>query len=83
MYRPRQTIYLRAHQISLQNDRQRWKWVRLKKLALRSFTEYFLHYVDSGTNLLNGKSVDEIIDSCDKDGNGMIDYDEFRACILG
>jgi len=23
---------------------------------------------------LNGKSIDEIINSCDKDGNGIIDY---------
>ena len=33
--------------------------------------------------MLNGKSVDEIITSCDKDGNGVIDYNEFRACMLG
>jgi len=33
--------------------------------------------------MLNGKSVDEIIKSCDKDGNGVIDYNEFKASILG
>ena len=27
-----------------------------------------------GTTLLNGKNVDQIIKSCDKDGNGLIDY---------
>lgn len=31
----------------------------------------------------NGKSVDEIISSCDKDGNGIIDYNEFKASLLG
>ena len=36
-----------------------------------------------GTTLLNGKSVDEIIQSCDKDGNGVIDYNEFKASLLG
>lgn len=36
-----------------------------------------------GTTLLNGKSVDEIIQSCDKDGNGLIDYNEFKASLLG
>jgi Ca2+-binding EF-hand superfamily protein len=36
-----------------------------------------------GTTMLNGKSVDEIIQSCDKDGNGLIDYNEFKASLLG
>jgi Ca2+-binding EF-hand superfamily protein len=31
----------------------------------------------------NGKSVDEIINSCDKDGNGIIDYNEFKTSLLG
>jgi len=31
---------------------------------------------------LNGKSVDEIIKACDKDGNGIIDYCEFRASLI-
>lgn len=35
-----------------------------------------------GTTLLNGKSVDEIIQACDKDGNGVIDYEEFKASLL-
>jgi Ca2+-binding EF-hand superfamily protein len=39
--------------------------------------------LDSGTSMINGKSVDEMINSCDKDGNGVIDYNEFKACILG
>jgi len=30
----------------------------------------------------NGKSIDEIIQSCDKDGNGIIDYNEFKASLL-
>ena len=32
--------------------------------------------------MLNGKNVDEIISTCDKDGNGLIDYNEFKASIL-
>lgn len=28
----------------------------------------------NGMSSLNGKSVDEIIKACDKDGNGIIDY---------
>ena len=32
--------------------------------------------------MLNGKSVDEIIQACDKDGNGVIDYEEFKASLL-
>ena len=28
-----------------------------------------------GMSEFNGKSVDEIIKSCDKDGNGIIDYE--------
>jgi len=31
---------------------------------------------------INGKSADEIIKSCDKDGNGLIDYNEFRASLM-
>ena len=31
----------------------------------------------------NGKSVDEIISTCDKDGNGSIDYNEFKNSLLG
>jgi len=30
----------------------------------------------------NGKSVDEIIECCDKDGNGIIDYNEFKSSLL-
>lgn len=32
--------------------------------------------------MLNGKSIDEIIKSCDKDGNGLIDFAEFKASLL-
>ena len=39
--------------------------------------------VGNGMSLINGKSVDEIIESCDKDGNGMIDYNEFKNSLLG
>jgi Ca2+-binding EF-hand superfamily protein len=31
---------------------------------------------------VNGKSLDEVIMSCDKDGNGIIDYTEFKAAML-
>ncbi len=31
---------------------------------------------------MNGKSLDEVILSCDKDGNGIIDYNEFKAAML-
>lgn len=31
---------------------------------------------------MNGKSIDEVILSCDKDGNGIIDYNEFKAAML-
>lgn len=31
---------------------------------------------------MNGKSIDEVIFSCDKDGNGIIDYNEFKAAML-
>lgn len=30
--------------------------------------------VENGLNNINGKSLDEVIMSCDKDGNGIIDY---------
>ena len=33
-------------------------------------------------NNINGKSIDEVILSCDKDGNGIIDYNEFKAAML-
>ena len=33
-------------------------------------------------NTMNGKSIDEVILSCDKDGNGIIDYNEFKAAML-
>lgn len=32
--------------------------------------------------MMNGKSLDEVIMSCDKDGNGLIDYNEFKAAML-
>lgn len=28
------------------------------------------------------KNVNDILNECDKDGNGFIDFKEFRACIL-
>jgi Ca2+-binding EF-hand superfamily protein len=28
------------------------------------------------------KNVTDILNECDKDGNGVIDFKEFRACIL-
>jgi len=31
---------------------------------------------------MNGKSLDEVILSCDKDGNGIIDYNEFKVAML-
>ncbi len=31
---------------------------------------------------MNGKSIDELIKSCDKDGNGIIDYNEFKAAMI-
>jgi hypothetical protein len=31
---------------------------------------------------VNGKSIDELIKSCDKDGNGIIDYNEFKAAMI-
>ncbi len=39
--------------------------------------------VGNGMNMINGRSVDEIIESCDRDGNGMIDYNEFKNSMLG
>lgn len=35
---------------------------------------YLFVYVENGMNDINGKSLEEIIDSCDKDRNGCIDY---------
>lgn len=31
---------------------------------------------------LNGKNVDDILEECDKDGNGVIDFEEFKACLM-
>jgi len=31
-------------------------------------------FSDNSIDNINGKSVDEIIKSCDKDGNGTIDF---------
>lgn len=30
---------------------------------------------------INGKNIDDIMEECDTDGNGVIDFEEFRACI--
>ena len=38
--------------------------------------------IENGLNNMNGKSLDEVIMSCDKDGNGIIDYTEFKAAML-
>lgn len=38
--------------------------------------------LENGLNSMNGKSLDEVILSCDKDGNGIIDYNEFKAAML-
>lgn len=32
-------------------------------------------------NDINGKSIEEIINSCDKDKNGCIDYNQFRFAM--
>lgn len=37
--------------------------------------------LEKGMNNINGKSLDEIILSCDKDGNGIIDFNEFKAAM--
>jgi Ca2+-binding EF-hand superfamily protein len=31
---------------------------------------------------ITGKSVDEIVKECDKDGNGVIDFKEFKDCVM-
>ena len=31
--------------------------------------------------MLNGKNMDEIISTCDKDGNNPIDYNEFKPAF--
>ena len=41
-----------------------------------------LGYLGQGTTMLNGKSVDEILETCDKDGNGVIDFSEFKSSLL-
>jgi Ca2+-binding EF-hand superfamily protein len=38
--------------------------------------------IENGLHNMNGKSLDEVIMSCDKDGNGIIDYTEFKAAML-
>jgi Ca2+-binding EF-hand superfamily protein len=38
--------------------------------------------IENGLNNMNGKSLDEVIMSCDKDGNGIIDYTEFKAAMM-
>lgn len=39
-------------------------------------------FSDNGIDEVNGKNIDEIIQSCDKDGNGIIDFDEFKNSML-
>jgi Ca2+-binding EF-hand superfamily protein len=43
---------------------------------------YLISYRESGINSYQGKNVDEIIKSCDKDDNGAIDFNEFREALL-
>ena len=43
---------------------------------------FFFINKENGINTMNGKSIDEVILSCDKDGNGIIDYNEFKAAML-
>lgn len=39
-------------------------------------------FADSNVDQVNGKSVDEIIKSCDKDNSGTIDFEEFKLAIM-
>lgn len=45
-------------------------------------TIYYIMLIENGIIMMNGKSLDEVIMSCDKDGNGLIDYNEFKAAML-
>ena len=37
---------------------------------------------DNGVDNINGKSLEEIIKTCDKDKSGTIDFEEFKMAIL-
>lgn len=39
-------------------------------------------HVESGMGSYKSRTIDEIMEECDKDGNGVIDFEEFRACLL-
>lgn len=39
-------------------------------------------FSDNAINEINGKSLDEIFEACDKDKSGSIDFDEFKQAIL-
>ena len=37
---------------------------------------------DNAIDNINGKSIDEIFEACDKDKSGAIDFEEFKSAIL-
>lgn len=39
-------------------------------------------FEENGVEEYNGKSLQEIMDSCDTDKDGKITYEEFKASIL-
>lgn len=39
-------------------------------------------FADNAIDSINGKSLDEIFETCDKDKNGIIDFEEFKFAIL-
>ncbi len=40
-----------------------------------------LLFIENGMFDINGKLLEEIINSCDKDRNGCIDYNQFRVAM--
>jgi len=40
-------------------------------------------FSDNNVDQINGKSIEEIIMTCDKDKSGTIDFEEFKLALLG
>lgn len=56
--------------------------VQLKENSQHSyFNVYIFLYLGEGTYKLNGKEIDELIESCDINGDGKIDLAEFLGAM--
>ena len=77
-----ESLRWKTHSSYLFDAGQRRKWCSWPLRAVLTASKYAFKYIGEGVKDINGKSVDEIVKECDKDGNGVIDFKEFKDCVM-